>query len=44
MPCIFVQKDMPDADEDGDFWLQSGIKTTLSISVNGKWMPVGNLV
>jgi hypothetical protein len=44
MPCIFVQKDMPEADSDGDFWLQSGIKTTLSISINGKWMPVGSLV
>lgn len=44
MPCIFVQNDMPEADSDGDFWLQSGIKTTLSISVGGKWLPVGTLV
>jgi len=44
MPCIFVQNDQPEADEDGDFWLASGIKTTLSISINGKWMPVGTLV
>lgn len=44
MPCIFVQSDMPEADEDGDFWLQSGTKTTLSVSVSGKWLPVGTLV
>ena len=44
MPCIFVQNDQPDEISDGDFWLASGVKTTLSIAINGKWMPVGNLV
>lgn len=44
MPCIFVQSTMPDETEDGDFWLQSGQKTTLSVAVGGKWLPVGTLV
>jgi hypothetical protein len=45
-PNMFVQKDTPTAAaaSDGDFWLQSGIKTTLSILINGKWLLVGNLV
>jgi hypothetical protein len=45
-PNMFVQNDTPAAAaaSDGDFWLQSGIKTTLSISIGGKWLPVGNLV
>ena len=44
MPSIFVQNTQPDETTDGDFWLVSGTTTTLSIAINGKWMPVGNLV
>lgn len=44
MPCIFVQTTTPDEITDGDFWLCNGTKTTLNVAVNGKWLPVGNLV
>jgi hypothetical protein len=44
MPCIFVQATTPTEIDDGDFWLCNASKTTLSIAVNGKWLPVGTLV
>lgn len=42
-PAMFLDQDQPTGMQDGDFWLQSGEKTTLSVALKGKWHVVGTL-
>lgn len=42
-PAMFIQSAQPMRMQDGDFWLQSGEKSTLSVAFNSVWYVVGTL-
>jgi hypothetical protein len=43
MPHIHIRSDQPIIESDGDFWLSTGLSTTLNVSYGGKWHVIGTL-